>query len=952
MPRFRAASPAGSEADFDIADQLLDRSGSDSDNDYTPAPLLKPSQRTLDAEDILEGFEESDDDEAFIAAQQAASNRKTSNLKTKTAKSKSGGFQAMGLNETLLRAIIKKGFNVPTPIQRKAIPLLLDGQDVVGMARTGSGKTAAFVIPMIEKLKTHSVKVGARALIFSPSRELALQTLKVVREFGKGTDLKSVLLVGGDSLEEQFSAVASNPDIIIATPGRFLHLKVEMQLDLRSMQYVVFDEADRLFEMGFASQLTEILYSLPSTRQTLLFSATLPKSLVEFAKAGLQDPSLVRLDADAKISQELESAFFNVKPSEKEAALLYLLQEVIRIPHGEEMTKEEAKGKKRKRLDYTPKGNQAEGNHSTIVFVATKHHVEYLANFIKGAGYAVSYVYGSLDQVARRNQVAKFRSGATKILVVTDVAARGIDIPVLSNVINYDFPPQPKIFVHRVGRTARAGKRGWSYSFVRNEDLPYLLDLQLFLGRKLVLGREPGKDKKSDYNFAQDVVVGTFQRDILEENVEAAEKILSVDKELPILKDVARKGEKLYTKTKPAASSESAKRAKEVASQKGWTALNPIFVEDVNDMEDERVKMLARVSNFRPQETVFELGQRGVNASEAAEMMKRRRSKIIINHDRHKESDDEELLEGEKQSSGKPLDAAADSDDEERGDTVFTYESADEDDIENTFRNTIQPSKKAKTNKKKTPTSYEDSEFFLSYHPSTSLAEDRAYALNPSFSAAAQQNTLDLTNDDGKKGQFEASKVSGKRWDPKARKYVNKINDMDGSRAEPGKKGIIRGESGQKLPASFRSGRFDAWKKSHRISRLPRVGELESQPGSTGHQFMPGPNTGAAPGTEKRPGKLWHKEVKAPKLPDKFRDDYEVRKKRVAEAREKGILPGGPRNEIKDVDTIRKDRILKEKRREKTARPSKKGKGGGSGKSFPKGKASGKTGGGKFGKRK
>src|SRR5690606_25146815 len=144
----------------------------------------------------------------------------------------------------LLRAMIKKVLQEPTPIQRKAIPLLLAAQDVVGMTRTGSGKTAAFVIPMIEMLKTHSVKVGARALIFSPSRELALQTLKVVREFGKGTDLKSVLLVGGDSLEEQFAAIASNPDIIIATPGRFLHLKVEMQLDLRSMQYVVFDEAD------------------------------------------------------------------------------------------------------------------------------------------------------------------------------------------------------------------------------------------------------------------------------------------------------------------------------------------------------------------------------------------------------------------------------------------------------------------------------------------------------------------------------------------------------------------------------------------------------------------------------------------------------------------------------------------------------------------------------------
>ena len=191
------------------------------------------------------------------------------------------------------------------------------------MARTGSGKTAAFVIPMIQKLKIHSPKVGARSLILSPSRELALQTLKVVKELGRGTDLRCVLLVGGDSIEEQFGTLASNPDIIIATPGRFLHLQVEMNLDLSTIRYVVFDEADRLFEMGFAAQLAEILHALPSSRQTLLFSATLPKSLVEFARAGLQEPHLVRLDAESKVSQDLQSAFFTVKGAEKEGALFH-----------------------------------------------------------------------------------------------------------------------------------------------------------------------------------------------------------------------------------------------------------------------------------------------------------------------------------------------------------------------------------------------------------------------------------------------------------------------------------------------------------------------------------------------------------------------------------------------------------------------------------------------------
>lgn len=212
----------------------------------------------------------------------------------------------LGLSHPVFKAVLQKGYKVPTPIQRKCIPLIMQGQDVVGMARTGSGKTAAFLIPLLERLKSHSAKVGARALVLSPSRELAMQTQKVCKELGKHTDLRSCVLVGGDNMDDQFSMIASNPDILIATPGRLLHLAVEMDLDLRSIEYVVFDEADRLFEMGFAVQLHEILSRLPANRQTLLFSATLPKMLVDFAKAGLQEPTLIRLDADTKISKDLE----------------------------------------------------------------------------------------------------------------------------------------------------------------------------------------------------------------------------------------------------------------------------------------------------------------------------------------------------------------------------------------------------------------------------------------------------------------------------------------------------------------------------------------------------------------------------------------------------------------------------------------------------------------------
>lgn len=248
-----------------------------------------------------------------------------------------------------------------------------------------------------------------------------------------------------------------------------------MNLDLKSVQYVVFDEADRLFEMGFETALTEIIHRFPPTRQTLLFSATLPKSLVEFAKAGLQTPKLVRLDAEGKISTELKMAFFSVKQAEKDACLLYLLRDVIGVPTGSNQPEvTEGKGKKKA-------VNQYAAPHQTLVFVATKHHVEYLTVLLTTAGYSVSQIYGTLDQTARSIQMDRFRRGITNILVVTDVAARGIDIPVLENVVNYDFPTGARVFVHRVGRTARAGRTGWAWSFLTTPELPYLLDLQLFL---------------------------------------------------------------------------------------------------------------------------------------------------------------------------------------------------------------------------------------------------------------------------------------------------------------------------------------------------------------------------------------------------------------------------------------------------------------------------------------
>ncbi|KAI4280452.1 MAG: hypothetical protein L6R35_005886 [Caloplaca aegaea] len=919
MPH-RAVSPALSELGVDIADALFDRDAvsASEDGDARQHPdrkiaMLAPGDMPDLADDA------SSDDAGFIADAQAASNRKSSRLKGKTVK-RGGGFQAMGLNATLLKAITRKGFSVPTPIQRKTIPLLIDGQDVVGMARTGSGKTAAFVVPMIEKLKSHSAKVGARALILSPSRELALQTLKVVKEFGKGTDLKCVLLVGGDSLEEQFSFMAGNPDIVIATPGRFLHLQVEMSLDLSSIRYVVFDEADRLFEMGFAAQLTEILHSLPQSRQTLLFSATLPKSLVEFARAGLQEPHLVRLDAESKVSPDLQSVFFSMKSAEKEGALLHLLNDVIHMPTrrtehgatGKEMEPGKT-GKKRKRADMEHSDRKdSPTEHSTIIFAATKHHVEYLATLLRLSGFAVSHVYGTLDQTARKMQVEYFRTGATDILVVTDVAARGIDIPILANVINYDYPSQPKIFVHRVGRTARAGQKGWSYSLLRDSDLPYVLDLQLFLGRRLIIGR----DAADTVNYAEDVAIGSLVRDQLEQNCEWVSKLIDQDADLPQLREVAAKGEKLYMKTRNSASSESVRRAKELINAKSWMGLHPLFNDGTGRKTLEREKMLARVSGFRPPETVFEIGQRG-GGSEAAEVMKKRR--IVIDAKKQKlemrdtpsnkdPKNDEDAVD--LQPRFIPDDAAAVADEQ-----LATGSSSDSE-LE------VSISQPLHGRKKHDNVPFKDSEFFMSYTPTaTNMAEDRAYGVhsgsyhtasqNSNFIEAARGVTMDLNNDDGAKGFAEPSRPSGMRWDKKSKKYVARANDEDGSKG----KAMIRGESGQKIAASFRSGRFDAWKKANRIVKLPRTGEAEKQSGPqqlhSGRRFK-------------------HKLERAPKDADRYRDDFHKRKKKVEAAKEKRVgrfREGAGKSEFRGVDDVRKQRGMQQKRKEKNARPTKNKKG-------------------------
>ncbi|CAI4057721.1 ATP-dependent RNA helicase DBP10 SKDI_04G2070 [Saccharomyces kudriavzevii IFO 1802] len=899
-----------------------------------------PTLELSDDENDASGKTQADDDEDDV-------NEYFSTTNLEKTKHKKGSFPSFGLSKVVLNNIKRKGFRQPTPIQRKTIPLILQSRDIVGMARTGSGKTAAFILPMVEKLKSHSGKIGARAVILSPSRELAMQTFNVFKDFAKGTELRSVLLTGGDSLEEQFSMMMSNPDVIIATPGRFLHLKVEMNLDLKSVEYVVFDEADRLFEMGFQEQLNELLASLPARRQTLLFSATLPNSLVDFVKAGLVNPVLVRLDTETKVSENLEMLFLSSKNADREANLLYILQEVIKIPlaTSEQLQKlqksnneadsdsddENDRHKKKRnfkkekfRKQKMPAANELPSERATILFVPTRHHVEYISQLLRDCGYLISYIYGTLDQHARKRQLYNFRAGLTSILVVTDVAARGVDIPMLANVINYTLPGSSKIFVHRVGRTARAGNKGWAYSIVSENELPYLLDLELFLGKKILLA--PMYDNLVDsikkrwidegnlefqfqppkLSYTKRLVLGSCPRLDVEGLGDLYKNLMTSNFDLQLAMKTSMKAEKLYYRTRTSASPESLKRSKEIIAS-GWDAQNAFFGKNE---EKEKLDFLAKLQNRRNKETVFEFTRNPDD--EMAVLMKRRRKQLAPIQ--RKASERRKLLEKERMAglSHSIENEILKGDDGETGYTVSEEALKEFEDADQLLEAQENDSKK-----KKKPKTFKDPTFFLSHYAPAGEIQDKQLQIASGFANDAAHAAYDLNTDDKVQVHKQTATV---KWDKKRKKYVN-------TQGIDNKKYII-GESGQKIAASFRSGRFDDWSKARNLKPL-KAGSRES---SIPSNLLADPSQGPGSNGRTARGKFKHKQMKAPKMPDKHRDNYYSQKKKVEKALQSGVNVKGHNNapglssELKSTEQIRKDRVMAEKKRAKNARPSKKRK--------------------------
>jgi len=702
-----------------------------------------------------------------------------------------------------------------------------------------------------------------------------------------------------------------------------------MNLDLKSIQYVVFDEADRLFEMGFSTALSELIHRLPATRQSILFSATLPKSLVEFAKAGLQDPKLVRLDADSKISSDLKMAFFSVKQAEKIACLLTLLRDVIKVPLGANTLPEDKKSKKGK--SSKP---QIMEPHQTLIFVATKHHVEYLTNLLVTVGYAVSHIYGSLDQVARTVQMDQFRRGMTNVLVVTDVAARGIDIPILENVVNFDFPHGARVFVHRVGRTARAGRQGWAWSFVTNGELPYLLDLQLFLGRPLV-NNVPGD---ADHLYTENMVLGTFQRDIIDEEIEYLRRLDDMNHSLPSLRAVMERGHTLYERSKGKASPPSYARAKEMIKDPKWllagsdSGVHSVLLRgeggDAKRKEEEkRLNLLRAVNSFQPNETIFEANTKASNEKDGmAELMKQRRKALGKSRARLDAAKAAEVAD------------KMDVEEEEGEKNVQDVEMADEDTIavssspyplHNNIAQNLLFQVVFGTGKK---SSYRDEEFYMGYTPKDAHTE-KGYSLKDgasSFAKHADSVAFDLAGDDGDGLRKRENTLT---WDKKKKKFVK----GDGTGADNQK--IIRTESGAKLPATYRSGRFDEWKAKSHVT-LPRVGEQEdasaSRRSASGKKWKHNKVVEAKPLDKLH--KNYEKKVRELKKKEKVDGFEEPAPKTLAKSKGGKSKPTGRyggksyakvKSELKSVDQIRKERKLLEKRKAKNARPPRRGKAGG-----------------------
>ncbi|MBI5226390.1 DEAD/DEAH box helicase [Candidatus Micrarchaeota archaeon] len=371
-------------------------------------------------------------------------------------------FQKLNLIEPLMRALHKQGYVTPTPIQEKAIPPLLDGRDLMGIAQTGTGKTAAFTLPILQLLSKNpgpTYPKMPKVLILTPTRELAMQIDESIGAYGEFLRVRHTVIFGGVGQNPQVRALAHGVDFLIATPGRLLDLIQQRHINLNAVQFFVLDEADRMLDMGFYRDVKKVIALLPHKRHSLFFSATMSPQITELANTLLKDPFRVEVTPERKTVEKIDQRLFFVDSGNKDKLLVDLLRQ----------------------------------SHLTrvLVFTLMKHKANKVAAMLDQNGIKADAIHGNKSQTARIRALESFKSGHVSVLVATDIAARGIDIDDISHVINYDLPNEPETYVHRIGRTARAGAEGTAYSFCAADERSYLNAIQRLIGQQIQVMDHP-----------------------------------------------------------------------------------------------------------------------------------------------------------------------------------------------------------------------------------------------------------------------------------------------------------------------------------------------------------------------------------------------------------------------------------------------------------------------------
>ncbi|MFK7750585.1 MAG: DEAD/DEAH box helicase [Kordia sp.] len=378
-------------------------------------------------------------------------------------------FKSLGLSDALLRAISKKGYTEPSPIQAKAIPLVLERKDVLASAQTGTGKTAGFTLPMLQLLSQEPPlrRRPIRALILTPTRELAAQVYANVKEYSTFLDIRSTVIFGGVNAKPQIATLRNGVDILVATPGRLLDLQSQGALSLAKVEMLVLDEADRMLDMGFLRDIKRVIALVPKRRQNLLFSATFSKDIKKLAQSILHNPVSVEATPENTTAEKVIQKVYNVDKPQKTTLLIKLI---------------------------------SDGNWSQVlVFTRTKHGANRLSKKLISSNISSAAIHGNKTQNARTKALDGFKKGTIRILVATDIAARGLDIPLLPHVINFELPNVPEDYVHRIGRTGRAGASGEAISLVSAEEYEYVRGIEKLLGEKLI--REEIEGFEADPNY-------------------------------------------------------------------------------------------------------------------------------------------------------------------------------------------------------------------------------------------------------------------------------------------------------------------------------------------------------------------------------------------------------------------------------------------------------------------